>query len=179
MTNYEKLFAERLEAQRKAIIGNKINERLEISKLNNAKLDKLYSDMEDIVGKPVYGDFSYRTGRIIGILRYMFQNPKHRKQLCELTGLSSAHIDLYYSVGGNLPYVDSNGILQVGRKQIPEDFRELIQATAATLGILVEEDDVADITEERWKIMYDKALETSKQDLLLKSGTNTNITYDE
>lgn len=179
MTNYEKIFAERLEAQRNAILGNKINEKLEIAKLNNKKLDEIYSAMETIVGKPVYGDFAYKSGRIMGVLRFMFQNPKYRRQLCELTGLSTAHVDLYYSVGGNLPYVDSNGVLQTGRKQIPEDFKELLQATAATLGVLLEPDDLNDISEERWKTMYDKALETAKQDLILKSGLETNTKYDE
>lgn len=179
MTDYQKIFEERLQAQRQAILGNKINEKLEIAKLNSERLDSICEQMEQIVGKPVYADFSYKSGRVIGILRFMFQNPKFRRQLLQITNLSNAHIDLYYSVGGNLPYVDSNGKLNAGRQMVPEDFRELLQATASSLGVLLDEDDLNDITHERWNDMYLKALETAKQDLILKAGLDVNTQYDE
>lgn len=177
--NYAKTYEERLMAQKAAILGNKIVEKLELKALANRKLEELYQAMENVVHKPVYEDFNYRTGKILGVLRYIFQNPKNRKELLEITGLSQAHIDLYYEVCGNLPYVNTKtNTLNMGRPMDCESTKELIQATGSTLGVLVEDSDLLDINEDRWNRLYESALADAKKTIEFNES-NQVVAYEE
>lgn len=177
--NFTEVYAKKMEAQKKAILGSKITEQLELKALSNQRLEELYRDMSNITKKPVYEDFNFRTGKIMGILRHIFQNPKQRKELLELTGLSQAHIDLYYQVCGNLPYVNTNtNTVNIGRQMDVESTRELMQATGATLGVLVEEGDLIDLTEDNWKRMYAKALDDAAKTVEF-NAQNAGQVYEE
>lgn len=177
--DYRKTYEQKLMEQKAAILGNKIVEKLEMKSLSNKRLEDLYRTMESICNKPVYEDFNYRTGKIIGVLRYIFQNPKQRKELLEATGLSQAHIDLYYEVCGNLPYVNTkNNTLNMGRPMDIESTKELIQATGSTLGVLVEDSDLLDINEERWNRLYENALADAKKTMEFNES-NQVVAYEE
>ena len=103
--NYQEVYQQRLGAMTESILGNKIKEEIEIKSIGDAKLTRLYEDMEQITGKPVYEDFNYRCGKVLGVLKHIAQNSKFSKQLYELTGLNRGYIDIYYSACGQLPYV--------------------------------------------------------------------------
>ena len=177
--NYQETFNAKLEAQKKAVVNNPIVENLELSKINDQKIEKLYSDMSAITGKPVYSDFSWRSGKVMGVLRHIQQNPKKRKELLELTGLSSAHVDMWWQVGGNLPYVNTvSNTLNLGRPMDCELSKQLLQVVASELGILLEEVDLIDINETNWNRMYQKALEDAQKTVEL-NAENANVTYEE
>ena len=178
-TNYKKTYEQKLMEQKANILGNKIVEKLELKALSNKKLEEIYANMESICHKPVYEDFNFRTGKILGVLRYIFQNPKQRKELLEATGLSQAHVDLYYEVCGNLPYVSTKtNTLDVGRPMDCQSTRELIQATGLTLGVLVEDSDLLDINEDRWNRLYENAMADARKTIEFNEK-NSVVAYEE
>ena len=177
--NYQETYNAKLEAQKKAVLSSAITENIELAKLNDEKIEKLYEDMSAITGKPVYSDFSWRAGKIMGILRHIQQNPKKRKELLQLTGLSSAHIDMWWQVGGNLPYINTvSNTLNLGRPMDCNLAKELLKVVASELNILLDDVDIMDITESNWNRMYQKALEDAQKTIELNSETG-NVTYEE
>lgn len=155
MTNYEIKIAE----MKKSLEHSSLNEELELKKIANKKLDEIYEDLQAIVGKPVWEDFNFRTGRILGILRFIAQNPKQRKDLLKATNLRQEYVDMYYRVAGNLPFVDTRNQLSLGRPMHVQQTRDLVKLVGIQLGVYIDENDLFDITEERWKKLYDNALE--------------------
>ena len=147
--------------------------------LSNKRLEEIYKQLEAIGNKPCYEDFNFRSGKVLGILRYIFQNPKSRKELLEATGLSQAHIDLYYECVGNLPYVNTKtNTLNLGRPMDCESTKELLQATANSLGVLLEDSDLLDINEDRWNRLYESALADAKKTIEFNES-NQVVAYDE
>ena len=157
--DYAAMHKEKLEALKAKVIGSNINTALELKAIDNRKLDQICEAMTKITGVPVWKDFNFRTGKIFGILRSIFQNPKQRQQLLEATGLTDDYIDIYYNITGNLPYVTKDGILNEGRPMDVEATKEFITIVAAQFGVVVEEADLADITQERWDRLYNTAME--------------------
>lgn len=177
--SFSKTYEEKVKAQKEACFNSSITEMLEMKSISNKKLQEIMDKMSKITGKPVYEDFSYRSGKILGILRHMLQNPKQRQELCEVTGLNSAYVDLYYQVVGNLPYVSTkNGQLVLGREQDCEATKELVRAAGSTMGVLVEDSDLQDINPERWQRLYEAALEDAKNTIAFNEA-NGDIAYDE
>jgi len=99
--NYQEVYQQRLGAMTESILGNKIKEEIEIKSIGDAKLTRLYEDMEQITGKTVYEDYNYRCGKVLGVLKHIAQNSKFSKQLYELTGLNRGYIDIYYMLVDN------------------------------------------------------------------------------
>lgn len=177
--NYSETFQSRLEAQKKSVLSSPIMESLELSKINDKRIEELYSQMSEVTGKPVYSDFSWRSGKVMGILRYIQQNPKKRRELLEVTGLTSAHIDMWWQVGGNLPYVNTaNNTVNMGRPMDCNLCKELLKVVAAEVGVLLEDTDLIDLTEVNWKRLYDKALEDAMKTVEF-NAENSGVTYDE
>jgi hypothetical protein len=115
----------------------------------------------------------------MGVLRHIQQNPKKRRELLEVTGLTNAHIDLWWQCGGNLPYVNTtNNTLNEGRPMDCAICKELLKVVAAELGILLEDADLVDINEANWNRLYNKALEDAQQTISF-NNENANVTYDE
>lgn len=177
--NYNETFQARLAAQKKNVLSSPITEQLEISKLNDARIQELYDSMSAVTGKPVYADFAWRSGKVMGVLRHLQQNPKKRRELLEVTGLTNAHIDMWWQVGGNLPYVNTtNNTLNEGRPMDCNLCRELLKVVAAELGVLLEDADLIDINEANWNRLYNKALEDAQQTIAFNSE-NAGVAYDE
>ena len=177
--NYNETFQSRLAAQKKSILSSPITEQLEISKINDQRIQEIYDAMTQITGKPVYADFSWRSGKVMGVLRHIQQNPKKRRELLETTNLTNAHIDMGWQVGGNLPYVNtSNNTLNEGRPMDCNLCKELLKVVAAELGVLLEDNDLIDINEANWNRLYKKAMEDAQQTIAF-NNENTGVTYDE
>ena len=51
-TDFQKVYAQKLAAQKEAILGSKITEQLEIKALSNKKLEQLYQQMSSVTGRP-------------------------------------------------------------------------------------------------------------------------------
>lgn len=161
--DYNQMYADKLAALKESVVGSKIMDALEIKKIGNSKIDQICEAMTKITGKPVYEDFNFRTGKIFGILRSIVQNPKQRKELLEVTGLTKDIIDIYFEVSGNLPYATKDNQMNVGRPMDIAATKELIAIVASKFDVLVEEADLADITQERWDRLYATALEKTAE----------------
>ena len=172
-TTYEQLLA-----QQSASIDSNILEQLDIAEITNNKIEALYNQISLITGKEVYEDYYYKSGKIIGVLRHIQQNPKCRRALLELTGLNSAILDLYNTSSGAIPYINKEtGLLIEGKPQNVELFIQTILLTATKLGIVLPENYLDDITEERFQRRYNKALDECQQTQKFKPKTK--IVYDE
>ena len=141
--------------------------------------------MSRITGKKVWEDFSFRTGKIFGILRFIVQNPLHRQDLLAATGLNNDYIDIYMKVCGNAPYVNTtNNTLNPGKHMNVEATKEFIKIVAVELGLVVDDDDLSDITQERWDRIYQSALERAIDTIKFNEQNNPDVqgnptVYDE
>ena len=151
---------------------------LELHQIAQKKIDDIYGRIEATIGRKIYADFNFRSGHIMGILRALLQNPKHRDELLKATGLSFGHIDGYYRFCGNLPYLAKDtGAYVEGRPMNVKMTKQLILHTAYILGVYMTEDDVSDITQERWDMLYNR-----KKIELLETASYTDkdtVQYDE
>ena len=158
--DYNAMYEEKLNKLKQSVLGSSINDQLEMKAISNRKIEKITDAMSKVVGKKVWEDFNFRTGKIFGILRFIAQNPIHRQQLLEVTGLTQDYVDIYFKVCGNLPYLNvKDNTLNPGRHMDVEATKEFIKVVAAKFDLLVEDDDISDITEERWQRLYANALE--------------------
>ena len=156
-------YEEMLRRQREAILGTEIAKEAELNMMANNRYQEICDKITNITQKPVWEDFNFRTGKILGILRSIIQNPKQRKQLLVEVGLNEAIMDMYNKYIGNLPYVDSNNLINYGKPMQCEMAKQLIQLAGTMLGILVEPSDLDDINEERWNKLYDNALRRAEE----------------
>ena len=175
MTNYENL----LNAQKEKAEQSNIKEILDVTEITNRKLDQLYAQMTEHTKKPVYEDFSYKAGKLIGVLRHIQQNPKQRKELLKLTGLSSGILDLYNQSCGQLPYSKDDGTIVTGRAQDCSTLREVLLVAATRMGILLADYQLEDITEEHWNSLYTRAQETAEANADLQTKTGNAVNYEE
>ena len=180
----QKMYEAKLAEMKKKVSGSFINTQLEMKRIGNQKLDAIIQDMAEITGKPVWREFNWRTGKILGIMRFIVQNPVQRDKLLEATGLTQDFIDVYFDVCGNLPYVNTtNNTVNVGKPMNVEATKEFIQVVASKWGLVVEDDDLSDITEERWNRLYAAALEKCEKSTAFNnvSGANemTQEQYEE
>ena len=176
MTVYEQM----LNAQKSKAEQTNIREILDVTEITNRKLDQLYSEMSQLTKKPVYEDFSYKAGKLIGVLRHIQQNPKQRKELLKLTNLTGGILDLYNQSCGQLPYCskDSNTIV-TGRAQDCSTLREVLLVAATRMRVLLADYQLEDITEEHWDNLYKKAQETAEANADLNQKTGQAVNYNE
>ena len=180
--DYNAMYEEKLRKLKESVLGSAINDQLEMKAISNRKIEKITDAMSKVVGKKVWEDFNFRTGKIFGILRFIAQNPIHRQELLEVTGLTQDYVDIYYKVCGNVPYLNTtDNTLNPGRPMDVEATKEFIKIVAAKFDLLVEDDDLLDITEERWQRICNSALEriTKTIELHEQHGDSVPQQYDE
>lgn len=184
MKDYQKMHEDRLNALKESVLGSAIKDQLELKAISNKKLEAITDSMSKITGKRVWEDFSFRTGKIFGILRFIVQNPLHRQDLLAATGLNNDYIDIYMKVCGNAPYVNTNNTLNPGKPMNVEATKEFIKIVAIELGLVVDDDDLSDITQERWDRIYQSALERAIDTIKFNEQNNPDVqgnptVYDE
>ena len=133
MSNAKEIYEKRLAEMKKNIASNAINTELEIKQIANEKFDAMVKTMQEVTGTEVWRDFNWKTGKILGVLRFIVQNPIKRKQLLEITGLTEDYIDMYLKVCGNLPYVSAtDNTINKGRPMQNLWFLKLIEECKCT-----------------------------------------------
>ena len=178
--DYEAIFKERMAKRKEMVLGSSIIEELEIKNINNNRIDEIRNKMKEVIGKEVWNDFLWKTGRIFGILRCIAQNPEYKEELFKITNLNSTYIDMYIEVCGNLPFISTrDGSINMGRPMNVEKTREFIPLVAMKMGILIEDDDLSDITQERWDYLYNAALERIEKSSNFNKEIENGIKYDE
>lgn len=182
-TDYKKIYEDKLLAMKEGLLGSQIATQLQLKRIGNQKLDSIITNMSKVTGKEVWEDFSWRTGKILGIFRFIMQNPKHRQELLNITGITKDYIDVYFDVCGNLPYINTtNNTVNLGKPMNVQATKEFIQIVAAQWGVVIEDSDISDITQERWDRLYQAALEKAKETVEFNTQNNpdmTTTTYDE
>lgn len=177
--DYQEIYRQKMEAMKTSNLAAEIIEELEISNISSQRADSIMSEMSKITGRPVFSDFNFRTGNIMGILRHIMQNRKVQDELFRITGLTNAHIDFWFKNGGNLPYCDpKTNIVLAGRNMNCEKIRQFIPVVAGILGILINPEDLDDINPDRWEQLYKRAMENAQEtaNLNLQNGT---VVYEE
>lgn len=179
MSRFEELYAQKMKTMKESNLSTEILEELEMSNISSRKSDLIMSEMSKITGRQVFSDYNFRTGNVIGILRHIMQNRKYQTELLTITGLSSAHIDFYFKHGGNLPYCDtkSNEVV-MGRPMNCDKMRQFIPIVASIMGILVNDEDLDDINQERWDALTRRAMENAVATAELNIQ-NQGVAYDE
>ena len=178
---YQKLLKE----QHEKVQNSVILDQLSLNEMTNSILENLYKEMNQITKKPVYEDYSYKSGKVLGLLRHIQQNPKHRVTLLQKTNLNVSILDLYSRSFGQLPYV-KNGKVTKARQQDCKTLKELLFIVADKLQIVLTEYDVDDITEEHFNKLLEKAeaeMQANKDfsitTVVKDANTSSNIVYDE
>ena len=180
--DYNAIYEEKLKKLKESILGSAINDELELKAISNRKIETITDAMTKVVGKKVREDFNFRTGKILGILRFIAQNPTHRQELLNVTGLTQDYVDIYFKVCGNLPYLNTtDNTLNIGRHMQVEDTKDFIKIVGAKFDLLIEDDDLSDITEERWQRLYTNALERTAKTIEHNEQHGSSIPqqYDE
>ena len=178
--DYNAIFAERMNKRKEAVLGSSIMEELEIKNINNNRIDEIRNRMKEVIGKEVWNDFLWKTGKIFGILRCIAQNPEYREELFRITNLNSTYIDMYVEVCGNLPFISTrDGSVNMGRPMNVEKTREFISLVAMKMGILIEDEDLSDITQERWNYLYNAALERIEKSSSFNKEVENEVKYNE
>lgn len=180
VVDVNKMYEEKLQAMKKKVESSSINTQLEMKRIGNAKLDTIIRNMAEVTNKEVWREFNWRTGKILGILRFIVQNPLHRNELLTITGLTQDFIDVYMDVCGNLPYINTtNKTINYGKQMNVEATKEFIQVVAAKWGLVIEDDDLSDITEERWNRLYQAALEKCQKSTTFNDASGANEMTEE
>lgn len=150
-------------------------EKLQIKKQNNIIINDASSKLATVTGKPTWVEFNWKAGKVMGILRTMALN-RNNSSVFTTLDIEPEVIDIYYELAGNLPFIDKNGMLNVGRPQICSEYIELLKYVYDKLALVYDDTEFDDITEERWNTLYNSNMERIKKTLEITSST---IQYDE
>ena len=150
-------------------------EKLQIKKNNNVIINNISSNLQAVTGKACWVEFNWKAGKVMGILRTMALN-RNNSSVFMTSSIEPEVVDMYYEVAGNLPYIDKNGMLNLGRPQMCEEYIELLKYVYDKLKLTYDNDEFNDITEERWNMLYNSNMERIKKTLEITSSA---IQYDE
>lgn len=150
-------------------------EKLQVKKQNNLILNDISSNLQAVIGKPTWVEFNWKSGKVMGILRTMALN-RNNTNVFAACSIEPEVVDMYYELAGNLPYIDKNGMLNLGRPQMCSEYVELLKYVYDKLGLTYDDSEFDDVTEERWAALYNANMERIKKTLEITSST---IQYDE
>lgn len=162
-------YLEKLNLQKQ--LNNEIIGEIQTLNITNDILDEIIAKVSDVIEKPVFDVFYWNTGKLFGLMNSIVMNRKQRQELMLITGLTTAQIDLWAKYSGIVPYYNDKG-LNIGKPMDIVKIKQLIPIIANTLGIIVEPDDLCDITQERWDRIYSSALESAMKTAEFEKNKN-------
>lgn len=168
---------ELLKQQQEAVKNDSFSEMIEISEYNESRFTTITETIKSVINKEVWNEFSFGSvsGRILGILRTLNFEFKHRENLCKELGISALLVDMYYQHAGNAPYYSKQGEVVLARPMNVAVTRELVKRTATELGIIITDADLNMINETNEKVRNESALQKA-EDTKANSGTfNQNV----
>ena len=116
-----------------------------LSEINNAKLDEAIAYIEEKLGRPMMSDFTFKAGKLIGIIRTTAYANKYQKDILNHLGLPMSIVEDFFAYYGNPAYTKNGKFIE----EVPMDIektKESLLVAASCLGVLV---DTSDITPER------------------------------
>jgi hypothetical protein len=150
-------------------------EKLQVKKNNNVIINNISSNLQAVTGKACWVEFNWKSGKVMGILRTMALN-RNNSNVFVAAPIEPEVVDMYYELAGNLPYIDKNGMLNLGRPQMCSEYIELLKYVYDKLNLVYDDTEFDDITEERWNTLYNSNMERIKKTLEITSST---IQYDD
>ena len=163
-----------IESQKSSLSSSPLFKILEIKKNNAIILNKITEDMKVILGREVWNDFNFKSGRVMGLLRTIGMN----RNIDFSFIVPTEYVDLFFEYGGNLPYIDkTTGQLNEGRQMNPTMLVELMKFVYTHLGMEYLESEFDDITQERWDKLYKAAMERATKNEEFNKGER--IEYEE
>ena len=163
-----------IESQKSSLSSSPLFKILEIKKNNTIILNKITEDMKVILGREVWNDFNFKSGRVMGLLRTIGMN----RNIDFSYIIPIEYVDLFFEYGGNLPYIDkTTGQLNEGRPMNPSMLIELMKFVYTHLGMEFTDTEFNDITQERWDKLYKAAMERAEKNM--NFNNEEHIEYEE
>ena len=163
-----------IESQKSSLSSSPLFKILEIKKNNTIILNKITEDMKVILGREVWNDFNFKSGRVMGLLRTIGMN----RNIDFSYIIPIEYVDLFFEYGGNLPYIDkTTGQLNEGRPMNPSMLIELMKFVYTHLGMEFTDTEFNDITQERWDKLYRAAMERAEKNM--NFNNEEHIEYEE
>lgn len=149
-----------IETQKSSLSTSPLFKILEVKKNNAIIINKITENMKVILGREVWNDFNFKSGKVMGIMRTIGMN----RNIDFSHIIPTEYIDLFFEYGGNLPYIDkTTGQINEGRPMNPKMLIELLKFVYTHLGMEYTDTEFNDITQERWDKLYQAALERAKK----------------
>lgn len=163
-----------IESQKSSLSSSPLFKILEIKKNNAIILNKITEDMKVILGREVWNDFNFKSGKVMGLLRTIGMN----RNIDFSYIIPTEYVDLFFEYGGNLPYIDkTTGQLNEGRPMNPEMLVELLKFVYTHLNMEYMDSEFDDITQERWDKLYQAAMERAEKNM--NFNKEEKIEYEE
>ena len=163
-----------IESQKSSLSSSPLFKILEIKKNNAIILNKIVENMKVILGREVWNDFNFKSGKVMGLLRTIGMN----RNIDFSYVIPTEYVDLFFEYGGNLPYIDkTTGQLNEGRPMNPEMLVELLKFVYTHLGMEYLDSEFDDITQERWDKLYQAAMERAEKNMNFNNEEHTE--YEE
>ena len=163
-----------IESQKSSLSSSPLFKILEIKKNNTIILNKITEDMKVILGREVWNDFNFKSGRVMGLLRTIGMN----RNIDFSYIIPIEYVDLFFEYGGNLPYIDkTTGQLNEGRPMNPSMLIELMKFVYTHLGMEFTDTEFNDITQERWDKLYKTTMERAEKNM--NFNNEKHIEYEE
>lgn len=163
-----------IESQKSSLSSSPLFKILEIKKNNAIILNKIAENMKVILGREVWNDFNFKSGRVMGLMRTIGMN----RNIDFSYIIPTEYVDLFFEYGGNLPYIDkTTGQLNEGRPMNPEMLVELLKFVYTHLNMEYMDSEFDDITQERWDKLYQAAMERAEKNM--NFNNEEHIEYEE
>lgn len=134
---------------------------------DDRKLDKLRDKVASITEREVWNEFNYRDGKLIGLLRTIGFEFKHRQELLKLTKIPQRLIDIFLDAYGHPAFIDKQELRLIKAKPMNIDIvKQCLEVAAEIIDCSV---DLSDITVERVNNIYKYAHERAKETLEIMS----------
>lgn len=130
--------------------NNDVMAELMANKKNRSKLDKIRSQVEGITKRSVWNDVVYKDGKLIGLLRTIGFEYKHRKELLNLFSDPDFMEDLvgmFLDAYGHPTFIDKNEMKAVPAK--PMDIERVKMCLEVAGEVVGYKPYLEDITKER------------------------------
>ena len=163
-----------IESQKSSLSSSPLFKILEVKKNNAIILNKINENMRVILGREVWNDFNFKSGKVMGLLRTIGMN----RNIDFSYIIPTEYVDLFFEYGGNLPYIDkTTGQLNEGRPMNPNMLIELMKFVYTHLGMEYLDSEFDDITQERWDKLRQAAMERAEKNM--NFNKEEHIEYEE
>jgi hypothetical protein len=126
------------------------------------KIDQLRKEISALTGRPCWTENGFRDGKIIGVLRTLGFEFKHRQDLLELTGLPEVLMDIFLEAWGHPCFIDKKTMSIVEEKPMDiEVVKECLEVAGELLGVKPHLEDITEArVAERYRFFKERALAT-------------------